>query len=106
MLYLPAIQLHPSARVAAPEKRVADYACDSHRTRRSMGRRSTHECGHEALRGTVMARLEMLPVFDVIRDGRPLSLPVRAQRLVALLAVSGGTVTRSTAAEQLWPDVI
>ena len=53
-----------------------------------------------------MARLNMLPVFDVIRDGTPLSLPVRAQRLVALLAVTGGPVARSTAAERLWPDVI
>ncbi|HET6735944.1 AfsR/SARP family transcriptional regulator [Mycobacterium sp.] len=56
--------------------------------------------------GPDMARLNMLPVFDVIRDGRPLNLPVRAQRLVALLAVNGGAVARSTAAERLWPDVI
>jgi DNA-binding SARP family transcriptional activator len=52
------------------------------------------------------ARLKMLPAFDLILDGSPLSLPVRAQRLIALLAVSDGVMPRSVAAERLWPDVI
>jgi DNA-binding SARP family transcriptional activator len=52
------------------------------------------------------ARLKMLPAFDLILDGTPMSLPVRAQRLIALLAVGEGAMPRSVAAERLWPDVV
>jgi DNA-binding SARP family transcriptional activator len=52
------------------------------------------------------ARLLMLPAFDLVRDGRALCLPARAQRLVALLAVNRGAMPRSAAAERLWPDVV
>ena len=48
----------------------------------------------------------MLPAFEVVRDGGSLNLPARAQRLIALLAVNGGSISRSAAAERLWPDVV
>ena len=57
------------------------------------------DCG----RGAVVIRL--LPAFEVLRGGAALSLPSRAQRLIALLAISGGPVVRSSVAERLWPDV-
>jgi DNA-binding SARP family transcriptional activator len=55
---------------------------------------------------TTAARLLMLPTFGVISGDRPLCLPARAQRLIVLLAVSGGSMRRSAAAERLWPDVV
>ena len=48
----------------------------------------------------------MLPNLEVVRGGGSLNLPARAQRLIALLAVSGGSISRSAAAERLWPDVV
>ena len=53
-------------------------------------------------RGAVEIRL--LPAFEVFRGDGSLSLPTRAQRLIALLAISGGPVARLTVAERLWPD--
>ena len=32
--------------------------------------------------------IRLLPAFEVLRGGRSLSLPARAQRLIALLAIS------------------
>lgn len=48
----------------------------------------------------------MLPNLALVRKGGSLSLPARAQRLIALLAVTGGSISRSAAAERLWPDVV
>lgn len=48
----------------------------------------------------------MLPNLELVRKGGSLSLPARAQRLIALLAVTGGSISRSAAAERLWPDVV
>ena len=53
-------------------------------------------------RGAVDIRL--LPAFEVFRGSESLSLPTRAQRLIALLAICGGPVARLTVAERLWPD--
>ncbi len=50
--------------------------------------------------------LRLVPVFDLIRDGIAVALPSRAQRLVALLAISDRPLSRSIAAARLWPDVI
>ena len=48
--------------------------------------------------------IRLLPAFEVFCGDRSLSLPTRAQRLVALLAINGGPVARLTVAERLWPD--
>lgn len=48
----------------------------------------------------------MLPNLELVRKGGSLNLPARAQRLIALLAVTGGSISRSAAAERLWPDVV
>lgn len=56
--------------------------------------------------GGAAVEIRLLPAFEVFCGGRSLSLPIRAQRLIALLAISGGPVARLTVAERLWPDVI
>lgn len=56
--------------------------------------------------GTGTTRIRLLPVFDLIRDGERLCPPVRARRLIVLLAVHDGPVERTTVAERLWPDVV
>lgn len=53
-----------------------------------------------------MAEIRVLPNLELVRKGGSLSLPARAQRLIALLAVTGGSISRSAAAERLWPDVV
>jgi DNA-binding SARP family transcriptional activator len=52
------------------------------------------------------ATLCLLPLFDLSREGRPTCLPSRAQRLVALLAVTDRALSRSAVAAMLWPDVV
>ncbi len=49
-------------------------------------------------------RIGLLGGFDCLIDGQPVSLPMGAQRLIALLAISVSPVNRTVAAEQLWPD--
>ena len=53
-----------------------------------------------------VAEIRVLPNLEVVRKGGSLNLPARAQRLIALLAVTGGSISRSAAAERLWPDVV
>ena len=53
-----------------------------------------------------MAEIRVLPAFEVVRDGGSPTLPARAQRFIALLAVTGASMSRSAAAERLWPDVV
>jgi DNA-binding SARP family transcriptional activator len=48
--------------------------------------------------------IALLGGFQVHADGASLSLPLGAQRLLALLALEDGVVDRSTAIERLWPD--
>lgn len=48
--------------------------------------------------------ITLLGGFQVHADGSSLSLPLGAQRLLALLALEDGVVDRSTAIERLWPD--
>ena len=50
--------------------------------------------------------IRVLPNLELVRKGGSLNLPARAQRLIALLAVTGGSISRSAAAERLWPDVV
>ncbi|HEY7050875.1 MAG TPA: BTAD domain-containing putative transcriptional regulator [Mycobacterium sp.] len=51
-------------------------------------------------------RLCLLPTFELTRDGVPIGLPSRAQRLIALLAVNDRPLSRSVVAARLWPDVV
>lgn len=53
-----------------------------------------------------VAEIRVLPNLELVRKGGSLNLPARAQRLIALLAVTGGSISRSAAAERLWPDVV
>ena len=55
--------------------------------------------------GAAQARLRLLGCFELARGGTAERLPLLAQRLAALLAVRGGPVDRSRAAETLSPDV-
>lgn len=50
--------------------------------------------------------LRLLPAFDLRRRDTPSVLPSRAQRLVALLAVSERPLSRGVVAAKLWPDVV
>lgn len=56
-----------------------------------------------AARGTV-AELRLLNGFEVRQDGRPLSLPGSAERVLAYLAVQDGPVRRVQVASALWLD--
>lgn len=50
-------------------------------------------------------RLRLLGEFDLVERSRPVSIGTSCQRLLALVALSGGQVHRVRAAGQLWPDV-
>jgi DNA-binding SARP family transcriptional activator len=49
-------------------------------------------------------RIALLGGIELIRNGKRISLPLGAQRLLAFLALQDRRVDRTTAAEQLWPD--
>jgi DNA-binding SARP family transcriptional activator len=49
-------------------------------------------------------QLVLLGRFQLCRDGRPLMIGASAQRLLVLLALQPGPVTRVSAASMLWPD--
>jgi DNA-binding SARP family transcriptional activator len=55
---------------------------------------------------TIQMLLCLLPVFELTRDGMSVALPSRAQRLIALLAVSDRPLSRAVVAARLWPDVV
>lgn len=61
--------------------------------------------GHTAS-SSERSHVRLLAGFELAHDGVPVTLPVRAQRLVALLALSDRPVSRATIAAQLWPDVV
>jgi len=48
--------------------------------------------------------IELLGGFQCVRSGEHVTLPLGAQRLIALLAVHRDGVHRATAGERLWPD--
>lgn len=50
--------------------------------------------------------LQLLPSFGLTWAGRPSAIPVRAQRLVVLLALAGRPLQRGVVAARLWPDVV
>lgn len=50
------------------------------------------------------ARISLLGCFDVVVDGHRVTLPLGAQRLLALLALRDTGTHRAVAAELLWPD--
>ncbi|SEB02353.1 MULTISPECIES: BTAD domain-containing putative transcriptional regulator [unclassified Mycobacterium] len=50
--------------------------------------------------------LTLLPAFELSCDGVAVTLPSRAQRLIALLAISERPLSRSVVAARLWPDVV
>ncbi|MFT3886760.1 MAG: BTAD domain-containing putative transcriptional regulator [Arachnia sp.] len=56
--------------------------------------------------GIAGRHLSLLPAFEFSCDGQPCALPVRAQRLLALLALAGHPLKRSVVAARLWPDVV
>ncbi len=49
-------------------------------------------------------RLRLMQGFELTREGRPVSLPVTAQRVLAFLAVTGRPLMREYVAGVLWPD--
>jgi DNA-binding SARP family transcriptional activator len=49
-------------------------------------------------------RLTLLGGFDCIYEGERVTLPLGAQRLLALLALHKGGMHRAAAGERLWPD--
>ena len=48
----------------------------------------------------------LLPAFELSHDGVSVTLPSRAQRLIALLAISDRPLSRAVVAARLWPDVV
>jgi DNA-binding SARP family transcriptional activator len=50
--------------------------------------------------------LTLLPAFELSCEGGALTVPSRAQRLIALLAISERPLSRSVVAARLWPDVV
>lgn len=50
--------------------------------------------------------LSLLPTFKITLGGAPVALPSRAQRLIALLAISDRPLSRTVVAARLWPDVV
>jgi DNA-binding SARP family transcriptional activator len=49
-------------------------------------------------------RLRLLGGFALARDGEPVTLPISAQRLLALLALRGHRLRRAHVAGTLWPE--
>lgn len=64
---------------------------------------------HSGRSGNVRARaslqLSVLGAFELLAEGRPVALPMSAQRLVAFLALQGGPLRRLLVSGKLWPDV-
>lgn len=60
--------------------------------------------GKSAYAGTGVVTLTLLGRFGLEHDGARVELSVTGQRLLALLALTG-SISRSTAAGALWPDV-
>lgn len=56
--------------------------------------------------GTGTPLMRLLPTFELTWDGTPFPMPVRAQRLLALLALAGHPLQRAVVAARLWPDVV
>jgi DNA-binding SARP family transcriptional activator len=50
------------------------------------------------------ARIGLLDDFELLSDGRPLTVPLRAQRLLAFLALADRPVLRPRVAGTLWPE--
>ena len=50
--------------------------------------------------------LRLLPSFGLTWAGKPSAIPVRAQRLVVLLALAGRPLQRGVVASRLWPEVV
>jgi DNA-binding SARP family transcriptional activator len=50
-------------------------------------------------------RISLLNGFEARREGEPVEVPARCQRVLALLALHPGQVRRSFVAGTLWPDV-
>jgi DNA-binding SARP family transcriptional activator len=57
-----------------------------------------------AVRPALPPCLRVLGAFELLIDGRPVSLPSAAQRVLGLLAVDQPTQTRSTLAGTLWGE--
>jgi DNA-binding SARP family transcriptional activator len=51
------------------------------------------------------ARLSLLGGFEISIEDERISLPLSAQRLLALLAIEDRVIHRSVAAARLWPDI-
>jgi len=55
-------------------------------------------------RGIGVAKLQLLGNFAVLVAGSAVAVPPAGQRVLARLALGGGTATRSAVAGTLWPD--
>ncbi len=60
--------------------------------------------GQPAGHHTTEIDLRLMGSFELAANGRPINLPVSAQRLIALLALEGRSMARCKAAGILWPD--
>jgi DNA-binding SARP family transcriptional activator len=49
--------------------------------------------------------LRLLSEFQLLVDGRPISLPHSGERVLAFLGISQAPVSRARLAGSLWPDV-
>ncbi len=56
------------------------------------------------VRSSAGVRLRLLSSFELLRDGRPVELPMSAQRVVAFLALHNRPLLRSYVAGSLWLD--
>ena len=54
--------------------------------------------------GTGAVKLQLLGSFAVLVAGQAVAVPPAGQRVLARLALGGGTATRSAVAGTLWPD--
>jgi len=57
-------------------------------------------------RGTNWSSLQLLSEFQLLVDGRPITLPHSVERVVAFLGISQTAVSRARLAGALWPDVV
>lgn len=65
-----------------------------------------HPADSEAEAISECIALSVLPTFELRCAGHAVTVPNRAQRLIALLAITTRPLSRSVVAARLWPDVV
>ena len=78
---------------------------DRHRRPRSWEREAFHEAlRHEGEAQRSSVSLRLMNGFSIVIQGRPIDLPMSAQRLVAFLALQDRPMLRTYVSGTLWPD--